>query len=136
MMAEHVRVLAGASETAGRFVLMEISAVGGGGPPRHRHNAEDETIYVLEGSLTVVLDDQPRLVRARECIVLPRGRDHTYRVNSGEARLLVCFTPAGLEASYLEGAWHGDDLERLVAVAATYGIEVTGPPLAEDGESA
>lgn len=36
--------------------------------------------------------------------------------------------------SYVDGAWEVDDFERLVAVAARYEIEVTGPPIGVDGE--
>jgi quercetin dioxygenase-like cupin family protein len=130
-MSGRVRLLAGASETSGQFALIEIAAVRGDGPPRHRHDAENEAIYVLDGTLTVAVDDHVRQVRQCECIVFPRGRDHTYKVDSDEARLLIVFAPAGLEATYLDGVWHADDLERLIAVAARYGIDVTGPPVGE-----
>lgn len=127
-----VHLLAGESDTNGTFALIELSAVRGG-PPRHCHAAEDETVYCVAGEL--ILDNHASILSNGECIVLPQGRDHTYRVKSEEERLLVLLTPAGLESSYLDGAWHGDDFERLVAVAARYGIEVTGPPLEMDGES-
>jgi quercetin dioxygenase-like cupin family protein len=126
-------MLAGATDTGGRFALIEITGERGTGPPRHRHHAEDETIYVLAGQVLVLLGEQVRTVSAGECIVLPQGRTHTYRIVSDEARLLVVIAPAGLEASYPDGIWHGDDFERLVAVAARYGIEVTGPPLEPNG---
>ncbi len=127
-----VTVLAGATDTGGRFALIEINGERGTGPPRHSHHAEDETIYVLAGQVLVLLGEQVRTVTVGECIVLPQGWAHTYRIVSDEARLLVVIAPAGLEASYLDGLWHGDDFERLVMVAAGYGIEVTGPPLEPD----
>ena len=65
-----------------------------------------------------------------------------YRVESDEARLLIFLLPAGLEGCYRElgqlagepdgGPGKGSDrVERLVATAARYGVEITGPGCGE-----
>ena len=127
------QLLAGGVESDQSFAVIELIVGRGDGPPRHRHQLEDETIIVLAGCLTVALGEQMKLVTEGECIVLPKGRDHSYRVDSEEARLLVIVAPPGLEATCLEDVWHGNDLERLVAVAARFRIDITGPALAETG---
>ena len=127
--SQEARLLAGGVESDQPFALIKLIVERGDGPPRHRHQSEDETIIVLAGCLTVALGDQLHLVSEGECIVLPKGRDHSYRVDSEEARLLVIVAPPGLEAAYLEDVWHGNDLERLVVVAARFGIDITGPAL-------
>ena len=126
-----VRVLIAGDETGGRFALLEVRERGGAGPPRHRHEWEDEVVYVVEGGMTFLRDGERLFAQAGSCVLLPRGRDHTYRVDSDGARLLVALAPAGFEAAYGEVAWGGSQasVERLVCVAARHGVEVTGPPL-------
>ena len=66
---------------------------------------------------------------AGEAVFLPRGHAHAYQLCTDEAHLLVLAVPAGIEGFYaeLEDA-RGDTLyvERLIAVAARYGVEITG----------
>jgi quercetin dioxygenase-like cupin family protein len=127
------RLLLTGAEIRGRLALVETRERRGEGPPRHRHHWEDEVVYVLAGEVCFDLDGA-RLVRpAGTCAVLPAGREHAYAVTSAEARLLVLAAPAGLEGLYRElsgfTAPSGTDVERLVAVAARYGVEITGPSL-------
>ena len=133
-----VRVPVAGEATGGRFALIETRARRGDGPPRHLHTREDEVVYVLEGRLTVYRGEEPLDAPAGTCVLLPRGGEHTYRVESEEARLLVFLLPAGLEGCYreLDQAARGadgapgegsDQVERLVATAARYGVEITGP---------
>ena len=68
------------------------------------------------------------------CVLLPRGSEHTFSVKSEQARLLVMLVPAGFEGYYREpenrdGASQAGTpgFERLVTVAARYGVEVAVP---------
>ncbi len=134
------RLLATAADTAGRLALVELRERRGAGPPRHLHQREDEIVYVLEGELVVELDGERRPAPAGSCLVLPTGREHAYAVASDEARLLVIAAPAGLEGLYRElgglSASGPVGVERLVAVAARYGVAITGPPLSADDRGA
>ena len=98
-------------------------------PPRHVHDHEDETVYVRSGELTVVVGDRTIPVGAGAGLFLPRGVEHGYAVESGDARLVVVCTPAGLEGYYQEVETPDGELsvERLIAIAAGYGIAITGP---------
>ena len=137
-----VRVLVGGEATGGRLALVETRERRGAGPPRHVHMREDELVYVLAGRLTVELGGAARDCPAGTCLLLPRGGEHTYRVESAEARLLIVLLPAGLEGCYRElgqltvgpdgapGAG-SDWVERLVSTAARYGVEITGPGCGE-----
>ena len=128
-----VRLLLTGAETRGRLALVEIRERRGDGPPRHRHHWEDEIVYVLVGEICFDLDGERLLRPAGTCLVLPAGREHAHEVVSEEARLLVLSAPAGLEGLFRElGGFNlsgGEDVARLVTVAARYGVEVTGPPL-------
>ncbi len=97
--------------------------------------------------MTVYLGAAHRNCPAGTGLLLPRGHEHTFRVESEEARLLVVLLPAGPEDFYLELGAFGDrdsgartpanqDMERLVTVAARYGVEITGPGPDQPGRSA
>jgi hypothetical protein len=68
-------------------------------------------------------------------IFLPRGVEHTFVVHSLEARVLTLYTPGGFEGCLREmsaphpaGESATYEIERMIAVAAQYGCEITGPP--------
>jgi quercetin dioxygenase-like cupin family protein len=125
-----VDLLLGGRDTGGRAALISSVERSGCEPPLHRHRNEDEIVYVLAGELTFYVAGEPRSLLSGECLLLPRGVEHGYRVESDEARLLTVVMPAGLEGYYLELGAYGRpaDIERLVTVAAHYGVEITGPP--------
>jgi quercetin dioxygenase-like cupin family protein len=126
-------LLAG-SATAGRFALLEMTVSRGAEPPRHCHHREDKVLYVLAGELDVMVGAERRTATAGTAVFVPCGVEHGFAVLSGEARLLTAFLPAGFEAFYRETAgFPPDDLDRLIATAARYACEVTGPPLTADG---
>jgi quercetin dioxygenase-like cupin family protein len=127
-----VRVLVAGGDTAGRLAVLEVTVVAGCEPALHLHTREDEIVYVLAGEVVIHLDGTRHRCMPGGCVVLPRGREHTFTVETDAARLLVLVVPAGFEGFYgeLEQAATGatSDLERLVTVAARYGVEITGPP--------
>ena len=121
-----------ARDEGGRVALLERVERRGAEPPLHLHTREDELVYVLAGDLTYYVGEETHTATAGAAVFLPRGQEHTFRVESAEARLLVLVVPAGLEGFYgeLEQAATGatSDLEQLVTIAARYGVEITGPP--------
>ena len=128
--SEPVRLLVAGDQTQDRFALIEIDTRPGDEPPLHVHTREDELIYVVRGEITVEVNSIQRRCRAGDCTLLPRGAEHTWRVESDEATLLALATPAGLEGYYEELARPVEPecrVERLIAASARYGIEILGP---------
>ena len=129
-----VRLLVEGAAAAGRFALLELVVARGAEPPRHRHHWEDEVFYVLAGALRVWVGGRWIAAPAGAAVFLPRGDEHAFVVTTPLARVLVALTPAGFEGCYRElGGPAAPPLERLVATAARYGCEITGPSPA-DGE--
>jgi uncharacterized cupin superfamily protein len=52
------RFLVTGEETGGAYFAMEAFVPPGGGPPPHIHRNEDETFYVVEGEVEILLDDE------------------------------------------------------------------------------
>ena len=133
---DQIRFILTGEQTGGAFFLAEVLVPPGGGPPPHIHDREDETFYLLQGTLTIHVDDQTIYASEGHCAHLPRGIVHYFR-NTGEgtARMLVTATPAGIE-KYFEEAFNpaGDDqapplvtpelIGRLMAASAKYGQTV------------
>lgn len=126
-----VSLLVTGEDTGGRFALVELTQTRGSGAPLHIHTHEDELVYVLEGRVTFYKGGERLDCPTGSHVLLPRGCEHSYQVESNEARLLVMVSPAGLENLYLDlgGPNHAGRpyVEWLVCTAARYGVQITGP---------
>jgi quercetin dioxygenase-like cupin family protein len=104
------RIKLDGSDTGGTFSLWEGVLPRGAAPPLHSH-PQDETLYVVEGEVTVWLVE-PELAagdaerwlttRGRRCgpgavVFAPGGAPHTFRVESDSMKALFVSTPAGIE---------------------------------------
>lgn len=143
-------------QTDGHFALWEGVMPRGAAPPLHSH-PQDETFYVLEGTITVWIvepaaaedaGDPPGWVatHAQVCgpgagACAPGGVPHTFRVETDTARLLFLSTPAGIEdyvrALAEPAGWpwlppppDGPrvDADRMAAVERELGMVRHGPP--------
>ncbi len=65
--------------------------------PLHVHHKEDEAFYVLEGVMTFYVGEEAIEAGPGSFLFGPKGVPHTYTVDSGPARLLFLFSPAGFE---------------------------------------
>ncbi len=132
---ELVTVLARADQTGGSFGLMEGVIRRGDEPPPHVHHREDESFFVLDGSLRVRVGDDWLSGTPGSFLFCPRDVNHLVKVETEEVRVLTWVTPGGLEAFFVElGVPTTDrrlptdlpeiDGERVVTLAAHYGAEV------------
>ncbi len=86
------------AETGGVLTVLESEIAAGDGPPYHVHAHEDETLYVLDGSFRFRLGDDVRAAPVGSFVHVPRGLPHCFQnVGDDAGRLLVTFTPAGME---------------------------------------
>lgn len=134
------RFLATGDETGGRYAIWEALVPPGGGPPPHVHSREQEGFYVLDGEITFRTDEKEVTARAGMFVNMPPGTAHSFRNESDHpARMLITIAPAGLEQMFFEmgvplaeGATTTpppakDEIERLLALAPKYGIEIRIP---------
>jgi quercetin dioxygenase-like cupin family protein len=133
---DHYTFLVTGEETDGAYFAMEALVPPGGGPPPHIHTREDETFYVLEGEIEFRLDADTVTAGHGDFVNVPRGTVHSF-LNAGSktARLILTFTPAGMERFFeatLERAPNGarkapDNVDevaaRYIAAAPDYGLE-------------
>jgi quercetin dioxygenase-like cupin family protein len=84
-------------QAAEDWAVVEWRLRAGDEPPIHTHTREDETLYVLEGTITAYVGDQRIDVEAGSYAALPKDVPHGLSVRGEEARLLVTLEPAGAE---------------------------------------
>ena len=130
------RFLVTGEETGGAYFAMEAIVPPGGGPPPHIHRNEDETLYVVEGHVEILLGDDVVTAGAGDFVNVPRGEVHRFH-NAGDTtmRMILTFTPAGIEKFFEETLERAldptqpppDNLDevaaRYVAAAPRYGLE-------------
>jgi quercetin dioxygenase-like cupin family protein len=120
-------------QTEGTLTAFETVVAPGEGPPLHTHANEDESLYVLDGEVRFKLGDEIRAAPAGSFVFIPRGAPHTWQnVGDGPARLLIHFTPSGMER-FFDGfaALETPGPAAFETVGAEVGMDVVGPPLAE-----
>ncbi|MCL2417709.1 MAG: cupin domain-containing protein [Conexibacteraceae bacterium] len=90
-------------ESGGAMFAMDCVLGPGGGPPPHRHLAEDELFHVYEGQVDFTVEGETHTITAGQSAFIARGTAHSY-VNATEApaRMLTVYTPAGMEGWFLE----------------------------------
>jgi len=133
-----VNILVSTMQTRGAFSLMHLRNPPGCWTPPHRHRNEDETFFILSGSIQTQTEDGIMDLLPGQVVTLPRG--HTHRmgnVGHEDAQLLVLCAPGGFDefvraagqpfATGGDVAVTGADLYRLVQEAPCHGVELLGP---------
>ena len=135
-LGDYYTFLVTGEESGGAYFVMEALVPPGGGPPPHIHTREDETYYLLEGQLEVLLGEETTVAGPGDFVNVPRGTVHCFR-NAGteSARMILTFTPAGIEGWFQETLERApneaeeapDNIDevvaRYVAAAPRYGLE-------------
>jgi len=133
---DYYRFLVTGEETGGTYFAMEAIVPPGGGPPPHIHRHEDETFYVVEGHCEFLLGDERLTAGPGDFVSVPRGTvHHFHNASAAPVRMILTFTPAGIEAFFRETLERAADpsqpppdnvdevAARYAAAAPRYGME-------------
>jgi quercetin dioxygenase-like cupin family protein len=134
------RFMATGEETNGKYAMWEAIVPPGGGPPPHVHSREEESFYILEGEITFQVGAERVVATAGMFANIPVGVEHSFKNESSQpAKMVISVAPAGLENMFFEsgvplpaGSTTAlpptmDEIERLLAIASRYGIEIKVP---------
>jgi quercetin dioxygenase-like cupin family protein len=117
-------VKASGRSTGGTVTVMEM-LVDGQGPPRHTHTREDESVYVLTGTLDVECGSDRFEAGPGSFVFLPRGLPHTFHAIDATASGLLIVTPGGLDEYFAEvhaALASGGGRPEIARIQARYGI--------------
>src|SRR6476661_438113 len=99
------RFLATGQDTNGKYTLFEAVVGPGGGPPPHIHSREEEGFYVLDGEITFTVNGERAAARAGTFADMPLAEGATSALPPTKG-----------------------EIEKLLATAPRYGIEIRLPP--------
>ncbi len=90
-------------ESGGSMFAFDCLVAPGGGPPPHRHLAEDELFHMYAGSVVFTAAGETREIKTGESLFVPKGLAHSY-TNPADtpASMLTVYTPAGMEGWFRE----------------------------------
>ena len=108
-------------------------------PPPHSHTANEELVYVLEGTLRYTVGSETRDLKAGDFMVTPRGTVHAFsNPHPVEARALVINTPDigpqyFREVAAIVNAGGPPDRVKLMSTMRSFGLVPVAPLEAPPG---
>ncbi len=105
--------LARGSETDGRHALIKILVEKGAEPPAHTHTREDESYFILKGSIEYTIGGDKLTVKEGEYVYLPKDVPHSFTILSERAEVLMYISPAGLDQWFWDNSTPAPDGKSL-----------------------
>ena len=124
------------AQSDGAYFIMEATVPPGGGPPPHIHRREQESFYLLDGTLDIRMGDKVVKASTGDFVHIPCGEVHCF-TNTGDttARMLLIFSPGGIEGFFEDSLEKVTDrtaeqpenmdivVQRYLEAAPRYGLE-------------
>jgi mannose-6-phosphate isomerase-like protein (cupin superfamily) len=135
-LGQLAEIKATAADTGGLFSIVEVTNGPNYEAPLHVHHREDEAFWIIEGTVTLEVGGTTIEAAAGDYAFGPRGLPHKYKVGAQGCRMLFILTPGGFEdlvramsvpaetRSLPSQNGPPPDMERVRAIAATYGCEL------------
>ncbi|WP_394827859.1 cupin domain-containing protein [Pendulispora albinea] len=124
-----------ARHTQGRFDFLVGTVDYFTGPPLHSHREQEDTFYVLEGILTLQVDDETFDLGPGDFATIPPGVAHTFdniRNDQPPVKAINLMTFGGFDGFLAEEARlrrQSADPATFEELAEKYGATILGPPL-------
>jgi quercetin dioxygenase-like cupin family protein len=127
------------NETIGQHALIKIHVRRGAEPPAHTHSREDESYFILKGSIKYTVGDDVITVNEGEYVFLPKDVPHKFEILSEAADVLMWISPAGLDQWFWDNSAPAPDgkslpiqqgpppphlIEHFVRSLREYGVEM------------
>lgn len=134
-----LEILADEQETGSTYDLISGTLGPGVEVPLHQHHSYTESIYMVEGELTIYLKGETKVLHAGDHIFIPRSTPHAIQNNGTHAAKAITVASPGSFARLIKTvgipgkddgtAPEGDtDLEAFMRISAEMGDELLGPP--------
>ena len=128
---ESLAVLVASTYVEGACTVLESIAAPMSGPPLHVHEADDEAVHVIEGTLRFRCGTNKFDAPSGTSVRIPRGLVHAWQnLSDTPTRALVTFTPGRMERLF--EAMEGRSLPEIERLAARFKTFILGPPIGFD----
>lgn len=135
MLGGLYEVLLSSDESNGEATVMQMTMPAGMGPPAHVHRRVVETVYVVEGTLTLHVDGKKIECGPGSLIRIPADKLEHFEPTS-KLRVVVTYEPGGIDKFFAEAGEPAQrreippaptsppDVDRLTKLGARYGLEI------------
>jgi quercetin dioxygenase-like cupin family protein len=134
-----VRFLLTGEQSNGSMAMFELTVAGGQRlpAPAHSHDHYEETLYGLEGSVTLTVSGKAIDLGPGQSLCIPRGAVHRFdNDNAADAKALCVITPAALGPEYFrevyavfrEAAGGPPDRAKIGEIMRRHGLTPAPPP--------
>jgi quercetin dioxygenase-like cupin family protein len=139
-----VQVSISFAEGSDEISVLEHRAPYGDSPPRHIHHTEDEIFRIIEGEFRFQVEGRELQAKAGDYLLAPKGKPHTYRVESAGGGRWLTVTANGDFEKFVRavgrpaerialpspaGPPDAQAMANLAEIAKKYAIELCGPAL-------
>ncbi|MBD2578471.1 cupin domain-containing protein [Oscillatoria sp. FACHB-1406] len=119
-------------QSPNQMAVVTVDVPPGGFVPPHTHNQEEESYYVLEGSMVMKIGNEEFEIESGDFVHIPPNTVHGYQNNSDRALRFLAWTVGGaIDEFFIEMDREireiPDDLSKLPAIIERYGIAMTEP---------
>ena len=127
-----IKVMIAAAQTGGTCSVLIAELKPGDGPPPHLHRDHDEYFFVLESTISLVVNGKESSVGPSTLVFVPRGTTHSFKnIGASTARLLEWTVP-GENERYFRAVYEmevngGFDPKRLAEINERFATEFIGP---------
>jgi quercetin dioxygenase-like cupin family protein len=133
-----INFLLDGDDTDGTLVQFELVVPPGiKVPAPHFHVEVDETLYILEGTLTQLIGTETRELQPGDHCFIKRGIIHGFNnLHDKTARALCTLSPASIGPAYFReiaaviNAGGPPDMQKVLAIMKSHGLEPVKPPSA------
>jgi hypothetical protein len=92
---------------------MRIVVNRGAEPPAHTHSREDESYYILKGSIRYTIGETVVTAHEGDYVYLPKDIPHKFTLLSEQAEVLMWLSPAGLDQWFWDNSAPAPDGNQL-----------------------
>jgi quercetin dioxygenase-like cupin family protein len=127
------KIIADATNTGGKYDLIEGYFPSGSQTPPHRHTRYSEQVYVLEGETTIWAGEDKHVLHPGESFLIPLGTPHVVAsLSDRPARMLVVASPSSfahlITATGTLAETAAQDLDLVERMSTEIGDELLGAP--------
>ena len=133
VLSDQLRLLLRSPDSPSRMSAMVVEVPPGGAVPPHRHAAEEEGYFVLDGELALTIDARTETLGPGGFGHVPPRTVHAYANTSDAPVRFLAWIVGGPIDEFFEAMSRRvkrmpDDAAAMAEIAARYGVQMIGEP--------
>jgi quercetin dioxygenase-like cupin family protein len=106
----YFKILVDPMQTNGSLAMLDMTLPKGVEPPPHLHTNEDETFYLLEGTITFHVGEEVIVAKPGDAVFAPKQVPHHFVIETQSARFINLITPGKFLEYFLEYSYQATEL--------------------------